>query len=112
LRLAQVMLLPKVSESLAGRVDRRDDWLASYLAAIVQRDLRELHEPHQADHQGTFVIEAGDGHLVGVEVKASATVRGEDFRHLTTLRDRLGKGRFVRAWCSTQAASASRSASS
>lgn len=28
--------------------------------------------------------------MVGIEVKAAATVRGEDFRHLATLRDRIG----------------------
>ncbi|HEY5045852.1 MAG TPA: ATP-binding protein [Solirubrobacteraceae bacterium] len=43
-----------------------------------------------------FVLEAADGHLAGIEVKASATVRGEDFKHLTTMRDRIGKERFIR----------------
>ena len=43
-----------------------------------------------------FVMEGADGRVAGVEVKASATVRGEDFKHLTTLRDRLGEERFVR----------------
>lgn len=36
------------------------------------------------------VLETPAGRVVGVEVKAAATVRGEDFRHLTTLRDRIG----------------------
>jgi len=43
-----------------------------------------------------FVLEGADGHLAGIEVKASATVRGEDFKHLTTMRDRIDPGRFVR----------------
>ena len=43
-----------------------------------------------------FVLEGTDGRLAGIEVKASATVRGEDFKHLTTMRDRIGKERFVR----------------
>lgn len=43
-----------------------------------------------------FVLERGDGRVVGVEVKASATVRGDDFKHLATLRDRLGDDRFAR----------------
>ena len=43
-----------------------------------------------------FVLEAADGRLAGIEVKASATVRGEDFKHLTTMRDRIGEERFVR----------------
>ncbi len=42
-----------------------------------------------------FVIEARDGQVAGVEVKSGATVRGEDFRHLSMLRDRLGE-RFAR----------------
>jgi predicted AAA+ superfamily ATPase len=43
-----------------------------------------------------FVLEGADGRLAGIEVKASATVRGEDFKHLTTMRDRIGKERFIR----------------
>jgi uncharacterized protein len=42
-----------------------------------------------------FLLEAPDGRVVGIEVKAGATVGSEDFRHLATLRDALGK-RFVR----------------
>jgi predicted AAA+ superfamily ATPase len=41
-----------------------------------------------------FVLEGADGRIVGMEVKSSSTVRSEDFRHLTTLRDRVGEGRF------------------
>ena len=37
-----------------------------------------------------------DGRLAGIEVKASATVRGEDFKHLAAMRDRIGDERFVR----------------
>lgn len=54
---------------------------------------------HMRTARGTevdFVLEGAGGGLAGVEVKASATVRGEDFKHLTTLRDRLGEERFVR----------------
>lgn len=43
-----------------------------------------------------FVVEGADGRIAGIEVKSSATVRRDDFKHLATLRDRLGKGRFVR----------------
>ena len=41
-----------------------------------------------------FIVEGPDGRLTGVEVKVSATVRGDDFKHLTALRDRLGDERF------------------
>ena len=43
-----------------------------------------------------FVLEGADGRIAGVEVKASTTVRGSDFKHLTVLRDRLGGERFHR----------------
>lgn len=36
------------------------------------------------------VLETPAGRVAGVEVKASATVRSEDFRHLLLMRDRLG----------------------
>jgi predicted AAA+ superfamily ATPase len=36
------------------------------------------------------VLEAADGRLVGVEVKAGATVRSEDFRGLRLLMDKVG----------------------
>jgi predicted AAA+ superfamily ATPase len=55
-----------------------------------------LHMRTASGAEVDFVLEAADGRLAGVEVKASATVRGEDFRHLTTMRDRIGEERFVR----------------
>ena len=36
------------------------------------------------------VLEAADGRVVGVEVKAGATVRSEDFRGLRLLMDKVG----------------------
>ncbi|HEV3321970.1 MAG TPA: ATP-binding protein [Solirubrobacteraceae bacterium] len=43
-----------------------------------------------------FVLEGADGRLAGIEVKASMTVRGDDFKHLSTMRDRIGGERFIR----------------
>lgn len=43
-----------------------------------------------------FVVEGADGRVAGIEVKSSATVRHDDFKHLATMRDRLGDNRFVR----------------
>jgi predicted AAA+ superfamily ATPase len=37
-----------------------------------------------------FVLEARDGRIVAIEVKASASPSGDATRHLTWLRDRLG----------------------
>lgn len=47
---------------------------------------------HYRAHTGSEVdllIEADDGRIVGVEVKAAASVRADDFRHLAGLRDRI-----------------------
>lgn len=41
-----------------------------------------------------FVLERRDGGLVGVEVKASSSVRSTDFKHLAWFRDQVGE-RFV-----------------
>jgi len=52
---------------------------------------------HSRDRKGPEVdilLEADDGRVVGIEVKASATVANSDFRWLTLLRESLG-GRFA-----------------
>lgn len=68
--------------------------LAKQLSAVgAQLSLRHLRTARGAEVD--FVLEGPGGTVTGVEVKASATVRGDDFRHLITLRDRLGE-RFVR----------------
>jgi predicted AAA+ superfamily ATPase len=43
-----------------------------------------------------FVLEGADGRVAGVEVKSSSTIRSDDFKHLATLRDRLGEARFTK----------------
>lgn len=48
--------------------------------------LRDEHGRHEAD----LVIETASGKLVGVEVKAAATVNPSDARHLAWLRDQTG----------------------
>ena len=40
-----------------------------------------------------FLVERDDGALLGIEVKAAATVKPEDFRHLRWFKERLAKGR-------------------
>lgn len=62
-------------------------------AANVRASLGHLRTARGAEVD--FVLEGPGGRLAGVEVKTSATVRGEDFKHLAALRDRLGE-RFVR----------------
>jgi predicted AAA+ superfamily ATPase len=68
--------------------------LAKQLSAAAERaSLHHLRTARGAEVD--FLLEGSGGRLAGIEVKTSATVRGEDFKHLTTLRDRLGD-RFVR----------------
>lgn len=68
--------------------------LAKHLAAGATRaSLRHLRTATGAEVD--FVLEAPDGGVTAIEVKAGATVRGEDFKHLAAVRDSIGK-RFVR----------------
>lgn len=49
-----------------------------------------LHHLRDSDgHEVDLVLEAVDGRVVGIEVKASANPRADDFRGLAFLRDRL-----------------------
>lgn len=49
------------------------------------------HFRDKDQHEVDLVIEDGAGRLVGVEVKASATVRGDDFRGLRRLQQAAGE---------------------
>ena len=42
-----------------------------------------------------FVLENRAGHIIGIEVKAAATVRASDFKGLKELRSLVG-GKFIR----------------
>jgi predicted AAA+ superfamily ATPase len=49
---------------------------------------------HYQDRDGREVdciLETPAGRVAGIEVKAAATVRADDFRHLSQLRDRIGR---------------------
>jgi predicted AAA+ superfamily ATPase len=48
--------------------------------------LRDEHGRHEVD----LVIETASGHIIGIEVKAAATVTRSDARHLAWLRDEAG----------------------
>lgn len=60
------------------------------LRATADIDIGMFHFQDRDGREVDCVLETPAGRVVGVEVKAAATVRGEDFRHLTTLRDRIG----------------------
>ncbi len=55
-----------------------------------------LHMRTATGSEIDFVLEGTDGRLTGIEVKASATVRGEDFKHLARMRNQIGEERFIR----------------
>jgi hypothetical protein len=69
--------------------------LAKQLSAAKAR-ASLLHMRTATGAEVDFVLEGTDGRLAGIEVKASATVRGDDFKHLASLRDRIGGERFIR----------------
>lgn len=76
--------------------------LGPLLETFVYQELRRLASWHSHHHdffhfrdkdkvEVDIVIERGAGRLVGIEVKASATVTAADFRGLHKLRDGAGK---------------------
>ena len=73
---------PLLETFVAGELERQMTW---------SRVLVDLY--HFRDHNGPevdLILEARDGRVAGVEVKASSTVRGKDFRGLDVLAERLG----------------------
>lgn len=100
-------LLTHLLRTDRGRLAEDDTLLGVVLECFVGMELTKqlavsrtratlLHMRTATGAEVDFVLEAADGRLAGIEVKASATVRGEDFKHLTTMRDRIGDERFTR----------------
>lgn len=88
------------------RLTREPDLLGPLLETLVMLELRKqlawsrvraslFHFRTQTGQEVDLVLEDSAGRLVGVEVRAGATVRAEDFRGLRVLRDAVGE-RFVR----------------
>lgn len=86
---------------LGGRVRTDADLAGRVVETFVCNELRAQSEwshtrPglfHFRDRDGAevdLVLESGDGRVVGVEVKAGATVRAEDLRGLRLMQRRLG----------------------
>jgi uncharacterized protein len=107
LLLADSALLAHLLRASRERLADEDSLLGAVLECFVGMELAKqlsaatpraslLHMRTAAGAEVDFVLEGTDGRLAGVEVKASSTVRTEDFKHLTTLRDRIGPERFVR----------------
>jgi len=71
--------------------------LDTFVAAQLRAELAASHNPrlyHLREEQGRrevdLLIETAGGQLIGIEVKASATVTASDARHLAWLRDETG----------------------
>lgn len=109
-RTARVVRRPKVTitdtglaaRMLGGRLRTDEQLVGRLVETFVTNELRAQAEwsgtrPelfHYRDRAGTevdLVLEAGDGRVVGVEVKAGATVRAADLRGLRLLEQRLGE---------------------
>jgi predicted AAA+ superfamily ATPase len=107
LLLSDSALLVHVLRANRGRLVDDDSLLGAVLECFVGMELVKqisatraraslLHMRTAAGAEVDFVVEGADGRAAAIEVKASATVRGEDFKHLATLRDRIGGKHFVR----------------
>jgi hypothetical protein len=55
-----------------------------------RRELTPFHFRDQQMHEVDIVLERDDGLIVGIEVKASATVKSGDFAGLRTLAEACG----------------------
>ena len=79
------------NESVAGQL------LENFVIGEICRQLtwsdmgaRPYHYRDRDGREVDLLLEGRDGSIVALEVKAGATVRAEDFRHLAFLRDALG----------------------
>ncbi len=69
-----------VETFVANEIRRLAGWAETPLAGI-------FHYRDQDRREVDIILEALDGSIVGIEVKAGATVRAADLRHLAWLRD-------------------------
>jgi predicted AAA+ superfamily ATPase len=86
---------------LGGRLRADADLAGRLIETFVAGELRAQSEwsrsrpglYHFRDRDGAevdLILESGDGRVVGIEVKAGATIRSEDLRGLRLLEQRLG----------------------
>jgi uncharacterized protein len=107
LLISDSALLTHLLRTDRGRLSDEHSLLGTVMECFVGMELAKqlsatrtraslLHMRTATGAEVDFVLEGADGRLAGIEAKASATVRHEDFKHLTTMRDRIGSERFIR----------------
>ncbi len=105
--LSDSAILVNLLRAEAGRLHDDETLLGGVVECFVGMELAKqisaspiraslLHMRTAKGVEVDFVIEGADGRVSGVEVKSSSTIRGDDFKHLATLRDRLGEPRFTK----------------
>lgn len=83
IRRDRTLLGPLLESFIYGELRKLMSWGSSAYTITYFRD----HHGHEVD----FVIEDGDGRIVGIEVKAAATVGRQDFRGLRQLAKLCGE---------------------
>ncbi len=107
LLLADSALLVHLLRTDSARLAEDDTALGAVVECFIGMELAKQIEAsparasllHMRTARGAevdFVLEGAGGLVAGVEVKSSATLRREDFKHLAALRDRLSPERFAR----------------
>ncbi len=73
-----------------------ETWVFHELSAQVDLDpdCSLFHYRDRANREIDFLVEDGDGNILGIEVKAGSVVRKDDFVHMIWFRDNLAKGKF------------------
>lgn len=73
-----------------------ETWVHHELAVRAELGGQTLYHYRDAEKREIdFLVEDGEGALLGVEVKAGSVVRADDFRHLSWFRERLAPGPFT-----------------
>ena len=58
--------------------------------AWAEESMQMYHFRDKKKNEVDIILEQNDGQLIGIEVKASSTIRSNDFKGLTTFADLVG----------------------
>jgi uncharacterized protein len=94
---ARLVNLSPTGADIDARPELAGNLLEAFVASEIRRqltwanvDARLFHYRDRAGAEVDLVLEASDGRVAGIEVKASSTVTARDTRWLASLRDRVG----------------------